>query len=422
MTLTKIQYTLVAACIGIFGLAAGYWFGAHRHATQPVAPTERTHSNPQSQSPNNERKVLYWFDPMSPQQHFDKPGKSPLMDMQLVAKYADDDAGGAGIKIDSGVLQNLGIRLIKVERSAMPSVLEAVGAVQWNERQVAIVQTRSAGFVERVYAHAPGDVIAKGAPLADMLVPEWASAQTEFLALVNTGDANLVRAARERIKLLGMPPDLIARVEASRKVQATVSIVSPIAGVIQSLDVRLGMTLAAGMTLAKINGIDPIWVEGAIPESQAAKLTVGDSVALALTAFPGKSLQGKIITILPETNEDSRTLRVRIELPNRDASLKPGMFARIKLSRNSEEAALHLPSEAIIRSGTRNIVLLSLPGNHFLPAEVKLGREANGNVEILDGLQEGQEVVASGQFLIDSEANLKGVLAKMSASSSGATP
>lgn len=404
---------LLAAAMLFAGLggAAGYWLATH-HAKAP-SPGE---SSPAKAA---DRKVLYWYDPMKPDQHFDKPGQSPFMSMPLLAKYADAGNTTASVRIDPGMAQNLGIRLARVERGTLATSVEAVGSVQWNARQVAIVQMRSAGFVERVYARAPGDVVAKNAPLADVLVPEWAGTQTEFLAMLGTGDAALAKAARERLQLLGMPAELIAQVESSRRPSPVVTITAPIAGEIEALDVRAGMSLGAGMTVARINGLDPVWIEAAVPEAQIAGIRIGDAVRASLAAYPGQHLTGKVIAVLPEVNPESRTLRVRIELPNHDGRLKAGMFAQIDLTKPVGTPALQVPSEAVIRTGRRNVVLLALDGGRFQPVEVRLGGEANGRIEVLDGLSEGQEVVASGQFLIDSEASLKEVLTRLTGTASG---
>jgi Cu(I)/Ag(I) efflux system membrane fusion protein len=399
----------VALLFAGVGTGAGYWLAAHRAGTEGTAAM----ADPAANAAEG-RKALYWYDPMVPNQHFDKPGKSPFMDMQLVAKYADEGGDAASIKIDPGVAQNLGLRLAKVERGTLAAPVVAVGSVQWNERQVAVVQARTTGFVERVYGRAPGDVIARGASLADLLVPDWAGAQTEFLALRSSGDAGLTQAARERLKLLGMPAELIAQVESTGQVHPLYTVTAPIPGVIQTLDVRAGMSLAAGMPLAKINGIDPVWLEAAVPEALAGKVGVGSTVSASLAAYPGLGLTGKVIAVLPEANPESRTVRVRIELANHDGRLRAGMFAQINLTANNGAQALLVPSEAVIRTGTRNVVLLSLDGGRFQPVEVKLGQEAEGKIVVLDGLREGQSVVASGQFLIDSEASLKGVLARLS--------
>ncbi|MDE2078137.1 MAG: efflux RND transporter periplasmic adaptor subunit [Burkholderiales bacterium] len=402
---TTVALAVSAALLA--GIGSGYWLALKRHPASDINSADGA-----VQSTANGRKALYWYDPMVPNQHFDKPGKSPFMDMQLVAKYADEGGDATNVKIDPSVVQNLGLRLAKVERGVLAAPVEVVGSVQWNDRQVAVVQTRSAGFVERVYARAPGDVIGKDAPLADLLVPDWAGAQTEFLALRSTGDSSLLQAARERLKLLGMSPELVAQVEATGQTRPVITIHAPIAGVIQTLDVRSGMSLGAGMPLARINGLDPVWLEAAVPESLASTLAVGNPAQAMLAAYPGVRLAGKVIAILPETNTDSRTLRVRVELPNHDGRLRAGMFAQLGLGTSNDAPTLLVPSEAVIRTGTRNIVLAALDGGRFQPVEVKLGREAGGKVVVLDGLAEGQSVVASGQFLIDSEASLKGVLAR----------
>ena len=418
-SLNTIQAITLAAVLVASGAAGGVWLASGWLTSGFASGSAATHSA-SSDLPHSSgeaaaaRKVLYWYDPMSPGQRFDKPGKSPFMDMELVARYADEESeDGTGVRIDPGVSQNLGLRLAKVERGALSASIEAVGAVSWNDRQVAIVQTRSAGFVERVYARAPGDVISRGAPLVDLLVPEWRGAQTEFLAMLETEDAALIQAARERMKLLGMSPALIAQVETTRRVAPVITIAAPIGGVIQTLEVRAGMSLGAGMSLARINGFDPVWLEAAIPEAQAGRVAPGNRVSASLAAYPGQRLDGKVIAVLPEANAESRTLRVRVELPNPDGRLKAGMFAQISLAMTADAPVLQVPSEAVIRTGTRDVLLLALAGGRFQPVEVRLGSEANGKVAVLDGVSEGQSIVASGQFLIDSEASLRNVLARL---------
>lgn len=399
------QIAVLVAVVAAVSGAAGYWLASGN--TTPAA----SHVNDSGASA--ERKALYWYDPMVPNQHFEQPGKSPFMDMQLVPKYADEQTAGGGIRIDAGIVQNLGMRTAKVEHGSLAATIDAVASVQLNDRQVAIVQARSGGFVERVYARAPGDIIARGAPLADLLIPEWAGAQGEFLALRNSGDPALIQAARQRLQLLGMPADLIRRVEQSGHPQTVVTITTPIAGLIQTLEVRNGMTVTAGASLARINGLDTVWLEAAIPEAQAARIDIGDRLKAAFPAYPGASFSGKVLAVLPETNADSRTLRVRVELPNRDGRLKPGMLAQIHLLAGNPASGLLLPSEAVIRTGTRNVVLVASGDGHYQPVEVRLGPESDGKTVVLEGLSEGQQVVTSGQFLIDSEASLKGVPARL---------
>ncbi len=417
--MNKQQCKLIALVVAV-ALASGgggYWLAQRGQAEHTASPAATAAGSKQDGG-----KVLYWYDPMMPNQHFDKPGKSPFMDMQLVPKYADEGGEAAGVKIDPGVVQNLGIRLAMVESETLTEAVDAVATVGFNEREVAVVQARSAGFVQRVYARAPGDVVSAGAPIADLLVPEWAGAQQEYLAMRNTGDKALARAARERLRLTGMPESLISRVEQTGTLHSVVTISTPIGGVIQELGVRSGMTVSMGMTLAKVNGLGSVWLEAAIPEAQAGRVRTGQPLVAQLMAYPGETFKGKVIAVLPQTNTDSRTLRVRTELPNRDGRLKPGMFAQVRLEAGTDKPVIMVPSEAIIRTGTRSVVLLAGDGGRFQPVEVQLGQEAGGKSVILNGLAVGQKVVASGQFLIDSEASLKGVLARMAEGSAVPVP
>lgn len=399
------KVALVAGLSVAIGGAGGYWFAQQRIRSAPEALAAQP---PKAQ---DERKVLYWYDPMVPQQKFDKPGKSPFMDMQLVPQYADDASSGAAISIDPGLTQNLGLRLATVTRGALASSLEVTGVLAFNERDVAVIQARTPGFVERVYARAPGDVLKANAPLADILVPEWAAAQEEFLALRRNGDANLLAAARQRLRLTGMPAALIAKVERSGKTQPNLTLTSPIGGVLQELNVRAGMTVAAGETMARVNGLSSVWLAVAVPESETGSIIVGQTVEARLTAFPGAVLNGTVSAILPETNADSRTVRVRIELANPDGRLRPGLTAQVRLNHTTGQSTLWVPSEAVIRTGRRTLVMLAEDAGRYHPVEVRLGQESDGKTAVLQGLQEGQRVVSSGQFLLDSEASLKGIVA-----------
>jgi Cu(I)/Ag(I) efflux system membrane fusion protein len=406
MSLEKWNGALLVGISLALGVAGGYWFAHQRMSAVPVAAQEQKLNAP------DERKALYWYDPMYPQQKFDKPGKSPFMDMQLVPQFASGTEDRASVSIDPGLTQNLGLRFATVTRAVFESSLDVTGVLAFNERDVAVIQARTPGFVERVYAHAPGDVLKANAALADILVPDWAAAQTEFLALKRNGDAELLAAARQRLRLTGMPAALIAQVERSGKVQPNLTLTSPISGVLQELNVRAGMTVAAGETLARVNGLSSVWLAVAVPESDAGAITVGQAVEARLPAFPGTTLNGKVSAILPETNPDSRTLRVRVELPNPDGRLRPGLTAQVRLNRATEQSVLWVPSEAVIRTGRRALVMLAEDAGRYRPVEVQPGQESDGRTAILKGLEEGQKVVTSGQFLLDSEASLKGIVAR----------
>jgi Cu(I)/Ag(I) efflux system membrane fusion protein len=401
MNQQKILMVLMGILLLMTGAIGGWWWARQTTTHEQTPP-----------SAQQEQQVLYWYDPMQPQQHFDKPGKSPFMDMELVPKYADEGEETAGVKIDPAVTQNLGVRLAAVTRIPLATQIEATGIIGFNERDVALVQTRSSGFVERVWPLAPGDVIKAGQPLVELLVPEWSAAQHELLAVKKSGDETLISAARERLRLLGMAEESIREVEQSGTVRSRFTISAPIAGVIQSLDVRSGMTVMTGQGVARINGLKTVWLEAAVPETLANAVREGAVVAVRLAGFTEQPLKGRVTAILPALNEAARTLRVRIELPNRDGRLRPGLSAQVTLTGSSKESALAVPTEAIIRTGKRALVMVASDQSRFTPVEVTLGAEVGNQTVIATGVSEGQQVVASGQFLIDSEASLKGVAAR----------
>lgn len=411
LTLSRLQIGVCA--VALILVAGGVGFGL-AHLSKPSASASMS-------ADASKGKVLYWYDPMVPTQHFDKPGKSPFMDMQLVARYANDNASDApGVQIDPARLQSLGMRLATVERGDFAQSFAAAGTLDFNGRDVAIVQARANGFVQKVYGRAPGDIVGAGAPIADILVPSWGGAQSEYLAVKQTHDASLEAAARQRLVLLGMPAGLIDNVARTGRISNVVTITTPVGGAIQTLDVRQGMTVNMGQTLAQVSGLSTVWLAASVPEVQAGQIKVGQSVTADLTAFPGETFTGRVSAILPTAQADSRTLSVRVELSNSGGKLRPGMFASVHLNGDSS-SALFVPSEALIRTGKRTIVMVASGDGRFMPAEVQVGRENGDRTEILGGLNEGDKVVASGQFLIDSEASLAGINARPFTSLSSAS-
>lgn len=392
----------IAASLALGGYLLGRRSAGHEHGAAAPAPT-----------PSVERKVLYYHDPMFPQQKFDKPGKSPFMDMQLVPVYADSGAeSGPGIAVSAGSVQNLGVRTVAAEMGTLAPRLDAVGVVAWNERGVVLVQTRAAGFVEKLHARAPLDPVAKGAPLVEILFPDWAAAQEEFLLLLRQGEVGLARAARGRLALLGMSEAEIRGLEQAGAVRARTTFYSPISGIVAELGVREGMTVGAGAALFRLVDLSTVWVNAEVPEAQAAALRPGAFAEARVLAWPDQVFKGRLGAILPEVNATTRTLRVRIELANPGQRLKPGMFASVSIVPASGTEAVLVPSEAVIRTGERDVVIVA-EGGRFVAADVEVGREAAGRSEIRKGLKPGDKVVASGQFLIDSEASLKGALSRL---------
>lgn len=366
--------------------------------------------------PANGRKILYYQDPMMPGNKFDKPAKSPFMDMMLVPVYADGDTDQSTVTVSPRVQQNLGVRTALVEEGTLSPQVSAVGSIAFNERDQAIVQARATGYVERLHVRATLDRVAKGQPLVDLYVPDWVAVQEEFLALKRMQGhdlAPLIDGARQRMRQAGMSDEQIRQVQASGQTQPRVTVAAPLGGVVVELLVREGMTVMAGATLFRINGLSTVWANAEVPESQSALLRPGARVQARSPAAPGVTFDGKVQAILPEVNPATRTRKARLELANPGARLVPGMFVSMQFMDMRAGKALLVPTEAVIETGQRTVVLLAEAHGRFRPVDVQAGIEAGGQTEIKRGLQAGQRVVVSSQFLIDSEASLKGVQTRL---------
>ena len=368
----------------------------------------------------DDRKPLYWHDPMYPQTKFDHPGKSPFMDMQLVPVYAAAKTNEGGVRISSRIQQNLGLRTAKATKGMLGSAVTAVGSVAYNERDVTVVQARSNGFLERLYARAPFDPVSQGEVLAALYAPDWVAVQEEYLSAKRiaatssvTGLDVLIDGARQRMRLAGMDDTQIALVERTGTVHARLTITAPRSGVITELGAREGMTVMAGTALFRINGLATVWVNAALRETDARYLNPGTTVEARAAAFPGEVFRGKVGALLPEVDQTTRTLKVRIELANPRERLKPGMFVTVNFAPPIASEVVLVPTEAVIETGTRAVVMVANADGSFAPFQVVVGGEANGQTEIREGLSAGQDVVVSGQFLIDSEASLRGTVARM---------
>jgi Cu(I)/Ag(I) efflux system membrane fusion protein len=390
--------------------------GCSKREVSSVAPPQSAESSIRTQDSSG-KKVLYWYDPMTPGQKFDKPGKSPFMDMQLVPKYAtEDSAENSSVAISSMTVQNLGIRL---EKSAMMSFGEsfsAVGRVEPNEHRIYAVQTRIPGFVERLSVRAVGDSVRKGQKIAEIYAPEILATQQEYLALLPLtqldADNSLKQAARGRLKLLGMTESEIEAIAISNKPSPRFGVYAPASGVVSELGIREGAQLMPGTSLIQLSDLSDVWVIADVPERDAARLKVGLTAEVKFQSIPSETFKGKVSYLYPTLNDASRTLQARVELPNKDFRLRPGMYANIIFTGQTHEA-LAIPTESVIETGKRKIVIIK-SGEGYRPVEVVTAQERDNYTEVLQGLSEGDEVVSSGQFLIDSEASLSGVLAKLS--------
>jgi Cu(I)/Ag(I) efflux system membrane fusion protein len=424
------QKLIVRAVAAMFAagvlLGAGYVAGTHRAATDTAmasaavatpsataTATATATTTADKVDPKTGRKVLYWHDPMVPNQHFDKPGKSPFMDMALQPVFADE-GGSSGIKVDATLQQNLGIRYATVVRQDTAEGFDAIGTTQFDESMADVVQSRVTGYIDHLYASAPMQRVAKGAPIASLFVPDWLAPQEEYLALRRGGmDAGLLAAARARMQALSIPDGLIASLDRTGKAQTHVTLSAQQAGVLTELNVRDGAMVSPGQTLARIAGLSKLWLIVEIPEALALQVRPGMTVDATFAGDGAQHFSGHIREILPGISPDSRTLQARLEIDNADLKLTPGMLMRAHVSAAKPVSRLLVPSEAVITTGKRSIVIVRNSDGRLQPVEISIGRDSGDNTEVTRGLTEGQQVVASGQFLIDSEASLKSVLPKL---------
>jgi Cu(I)/Ag(I) efflux system membrane fusion protein len=411
---TLIVVIIAAGALAATGVVA-YRLGVDRGMQTANAPAAATTANAQI-DPATGKKILYWHDPMVPGQKFDKPGKSPFMDMQLVPVYADDSSDGGAVAISPRMQQNLGVRSAEVTAGTLTQKLEVAGTVAWNERDTAVVTARVNGYIEKLHVRAALDPVRRGQPLAEVYAPDWVAAQEEYLSvkrMQGTGTEALLAAARQRMLLAGMNEEQVKLVESSGKVQARFTLTAPIGGVIGELGAREGMTAMAGAQLFRISGLSTVWIYAEVPESAAALVNPGTPVEARTPSRPDQVFKGRVAAILPEINQTTRTLKTRIEVANNGGALAPGMFASVNFTPANKANVLLVPTEAVIQTGQRKVVIAQGDGGKFQPVDVETGAEANGQTEIRKGLVLGQKIVVSGQFLIDSEASLKSTTARM---------
>lgn len=411
----------LTVCAGAALLGVGYVAGMRHAASGAEAAAAAT--APGAADAKTGRKVLYWHDPMVPNQHFDKPGKSPFMDMQLQPVYADEGGGAPGIRIDPGLQQNLGIRYATVRRQQTAAGFDAVGTTQFDESRADVVQSRVTGYIDRLYARAPMQRIAKGAPVASLFVPDWLAPQEEYLALKRGGmDGSLLDASRARMRALSIPDGMIANLDRTGRAQTHVVLTAPETGVVSELNVRDGAMVAPGQTLAKIAGLSTLWLIVEVPEALALNVQPGMPVDATFAGDPARHFTGRIREVLPGINTESRTLQARVEIDNATLKLTPGMLMRVRVAAKETVARLLVPSEAVIATGKRTIVIVKNGDGRLQPVSVTTGNDVGGDTEVLGGLNEGDTVVASGQFLIDSEASLKSVLPRLERAAGASAP
>jgi len=427
MTRQTFVFIVAGLLLVTLGAGGGYWFAMRRMHDLPATPgtastpTPAAASAPDAKSTTAPgRRVLYWHDPMVPGQKFDKPGKSPFMNMDLVPVYAEDAGiSEGGVTITARTAQNLGIRLAEVKQSSLHMSFTTTGAVSVDERTLSAVQARVNGYIEKLHVRAQYDAVGHGQPLLEIYSPEWLAAQEEYLVLRRSTQpdiASLAQAARMRLGLLGVPEAQIQRIEQTDRPAPRITLHAPEAGVVWEISAREGMAVNPGLTLFRLASLNTVWVNAEVPETQAAQVRPGAPVTARVTALPDALYRGTVATLLPDVNATTRTLKARIVLANPGARLKPGMFATLEFGA-ADKFALTVPTEAVIYTGKRTVVIVEENRGKFRPVEIETGRDNGDMIEVRKGLAAGQKVVASGQFLIDSEASLKTTLNRLQTTS-----
>lgn len=392
------KLVILLALVATLAAGAGYLAGHHEQA--PVVAEEQP-----------TRKVLYWYDPMVPEQRFDKPGKSPFMDMDLMPRYADDAPEETGIAVSARQQQNLGMTTAQAQMRSLAPAFSAYATVTTDERSIQIVPAPASGVVESLYVRAPQQWVKAGEPLARLWIPEWTAAQQEYLAVRQLGDAALTQAARARLALQFMPDAIVRELERSGKPQTRLTLRAGRGGYVVKLDVREGARVEATQPLFELASLDPVWLVVDYAPGEMQTLNVGSEVIATAESFPGEAFHGRVSELLPQLETTTRTLKARIVLDNPQQRLKPGMFLTVTLPESAARPpVLAVPEEAVIDTGTQTRVLLATGEGHFRAVNVTTGIASGGWTPILSGVKAGDSVVTSGQFLIDSEASLRSAL------------
>jgi Cu(I)/Ag(I) efflux system membrane fusion protein len=412
-----------AMALTLLGATAGWYFASQsqtaRAMSVPQSPILETKS--ETKPKPAERKVLYWTDPMTPGSRFDKPGKSPFMDMELEPVYAEDHAGESGadagsVSIAPRTLQNLGVRTVKVEEGSLARRIDTVGIVSADEHRIEAVHAHTAGWVEKVYVRAAGDPVRAGQPMFELYSPDLVAAQEEYLLALQHHDDAMIGAAEQKLHVLYFHDRDLEKLKESRQAQRRMTIYAPSSGVVSELMIRSGMAVNAGQSVYTLTNLSTVWVNAQVPEAQAQWAVPGTQAEIRFASLPGKTYKGKIEYLYPDVTAASRTLSARIPLANAGGQLRPNMYAGVTLLGGKGEVVPLVPREAVIETGTRKVVIVADGGGRFHAQTVTTGAEEGGRVEIPEGLGAGLEVVVGGQFLIDSEANLKTALDRLGGS------
>ena len=358
-----------------------------------------------------EKVILYWVAPMDPNYRRDEPGKSP-MGMDLVPVYADENMG-PDVTISPAVINKMGVRTAVAEKSQLWRRIDTVASVDYDQSKVSHIHLRTDGWLEKLAVRSQGERVKKGDRLFNVYSPTLVNAMEEYVQALSSNNRRLINASKDRLISLGISKQQIKQLEQSRKVPQTVPVYAPQDGVVAELNVREGMFVKPATEIMRLADLSTVWILAEVFESQADWVALEQTADVSLSYLPGKVWEGKVEYIYPSLDPKTRTLKVRLQFDNPEEALKPNMFAHVSIYGGAKQDILIIPREALIRTGQEERVIVDLGEGRFAPKVVKAGMESGDYVEIIEGIETGEKIVTSGQFLIDSEASLKASIMRM---------
>jgi Cu(I)/Ag(I) efflux system membrane fusion protein/cobalt-zinc-cadmium efflux system membrane fusion protein len=438
-TIMKTQSIFILTVLLIIFAGGGYWAGTqfsssnatHSPSNNEEAAAGKTTSPQQNEKgQTEEREILYWQAPMNPSEIYEKPGKSN-MGMDLVPVYADEASGSEGmVSINPVIQQNMNVRTAKVMKKEFFTTINAFGNITYDERKLYNVNPKISGWIDRLYVDYTGKMVQKGQPLFALYSPELVTTQQEYLLAlkakdklknssftpIREGGQSLLEATRKRLEYWDIPEAEIKRLEDTGEISKTITLNAPATGMVLHKNAVEGEYIKAGTSTYKIANLSTVWVQAHVYDYEIPWVKKGQKAIMSLSYQPGKTYTGTVDFIYPNLKEQTRTVQVRLKFPNPNLELKPGMFANVQLQSRPKQNVTVIPSEAIIRTGERNIVFVAKGEGMFEPREVILGMdggERNNEVEVLSGVHVGEQIVTSAQFLFDSESRLQEAIQKM---------
>ena len=369
-------------------------------------------ADPAGSAENGEAGVLYWVAPMDPNYRRDNPGKSP-MGMDLVPVYADAAGDVGTVRIDPAMVQNLGVRTAPVERGKLWRQISTVGYVAFDERKLSHVHLRTDGWIEKLNVKSDGEQVRKGDVLFELYSRELVSAQEEYIQALRGSNDYLKRASRERLEALGISSAQIRQIARDRRASQRVRILASQDGVVDGLNVREGMYVKPATEVLTLADLSSVWLLVDVFERQSDWVAVGQPAEVRLGYLPGRVWAGEVEFVYPTIDPKTRTLQARLRFDNPDDALKPDMYANVRIYAGPKQDVLSIPREALIKLGKAQRVIVAMEKGRFRAQQVIAGMESGDFVEIISGLNEGDKVVTSGQFLIDSEASLRASFNRM---------